>query len=74
VEAIIAMSRSLGLTVIAEGVESIEQLELLQARGCDMIQGFYFSKALAADEMTEYLSKPMEKAGKDNVSKYVQGY
>lgn len=74
VEAIIAMSRSLGLTVIAEGVESIEQLELLQARGCCLIQGFYFSKALAAEEMTKYLSKPMNKAGKGNVSKDIQGY
>ncbi|MBC8267719.1 MAG: EAL domain-containing protein [Rhodospirillaceae bacterium] len=61
VDAIIAMSKSLGLTVVVEGVETPEQLELLQARGCHLIQGFHFSHPLSVDEMTEYLAN--EKTG-----------
>jgi diguanylate cyclase (GGDEF)-like protein/PAS domain S-box-containing protein len=56
IEAIIAMSNSLGLSVIAEGVEKPEQLELLRKRGCHLIQGFHFSEPLSVDEMTNYLS------------------
>jgi len=61
VDAIIAMSKSLGLTVVVEGVETPEQLELLKARGCHLIQGFHFSHPLSVDEMTEYLAD--EKTG-----------
>jgi diguanylate cyclase (GGDEF)-like protein/PAS domain S-box-containing protein len=42
-EAIITMSHSLNLQVVAEGVETHRQLELLEARNCDMVQGYYFS-------------------------------
>jgi len=49
--AIISMARSLKLTVIAEGVETAEQLSYLKRHGCDQIQGYYFSKALSAPEM-----------------------
>ena len=55
VEAIIVMGGSLGLTVIAEGVETPEQLELLRARGCHLIQGFHFSHPLSVDDLTQYL-------------------
>lgn len=47
--AIIAMSHSLGMNVIAEGVETEEQLEFLRAQQCDLIQGFYISKPLDRD-------------------------
>jgi diguanylate cyclase (GGDEF)-like protein/PAS domain S-box-containing protein len=44
--AIVQMAHSLGMSTIAEGVETIEQLEFLRARGCDQIQGYHFSRPL----------------------------
>lgn len=49
VETIVSMAHSLGLRVIAEGVEDKEQLRFLQSRHCDFIQGYYFSNPLPAD-------------------------
>lgn len=54
-EAIIAMGKTLGLTVIAEGVETKEQESLLRDLACDQTQGYYFSKPIAADQVTELL-------------------
>lgn len=51
--AIIAMARSLALTVIAEGVESEEQLTLLAREGCDIYQGFLRSPAVTSEELVE---------------------
>jgi len=50
VRAIISLAHSLHLKVIAEGVETSEQLALLADLGCDQYQGFYFSPALSADK------------------------
>src|SRR5690606_17082698 len=50
-EAIIAMSRALNVTPIAEGVESREQVEFLLENGCEIAQGFYFSRAVSAEEI-----------------------
>ncbi|HEX4599719.1 MAG TPA: EAL domain-containing protein, partial [Burkholderiaceae bacterium] len=58
VDAIIAMGRALGLTVVAEGVETREQVEFLGAHQCDQFQGFYFSKPVPASELAELLGRP----------------
>jgi EAL domain-containing protein (putative c-di-GMP-specific phosphodiesterase class I) len=47
--AVIAMAHGLRLTVVAEGVESAGQLELLASLGCDMVQGYYFSRPVAPE-------------------------
>lgn len=54
-QAIIAMGQTLNLKVIAEGVETESQLEILRRSGCDYIQGWYYSRALPADEITPFL-------------------
>ena len=51
IQAILAMAHSLGLSVVAEGVETEAQLEALRALGCDEYQGFRESAALAAPEL-----------------------
>jgi len=56
VTAIISMSHSLNLCVIAEGVETFEQLEFLKSHDCDEIQGFIFSPAVTPDEFAALLS------------------
>jgi diguanylate cyclase (GGDEF)-like protein/PAS domain S-box-containing protein len=53
VAAIINMAHSLGLQTIAEGVETIEQLDYLREQGCDEMQGYYYSKPLLAGEFEE---------------------
>ena len=56
-EAVIALAGSLNLTIIAEGVEKQEQIDYLRDSGCHYIQGYYYSKAIAKDSMTEYIIK-----------------
>jgi diguanylate cyclase (GGDEF)-like protein/PAS domain S-box-containing protein len=55
VRATIGLARELGLQVIAEGVETSGQLDLLRAWGCREVQGFYFSKPLAVDQVEPIL-------------------
>lgn len=55
--AIISMGHSLRLKVIAEGVEHIEQLEMLRNQGCDEVQGYYFSVPLPADDFAVLLQQ-----------------
>jgi len=55
VSAIISLGRSLKLTIIAEGVETLEQLDFLKAHRCEEGQGYYFSKAVEPDAFARYL-------------------
>jgi predicted signal transduction protein with EAL and GGDEF domain len=55
VTAIIALARSLGLRVVAEGVETLRQMEVLSRLGCSVMQGFLFSRAVAPDELQRWL-------------------
>jgi diguanylate cyclase (GGDEF)-like protein/PAS domain S-box-containing protein len=54
---IITMAHSLQLKVVAEGVETVEQLDFLRAQHCDEIQGFWFSRPLTADACLEFLDR-----------------
>ncbi|MDI1298099.1 EAL domain-containing protein [Methylotenera sp.] len=56
-EAIIVMAHKLGIKVIAEGVETVEQRDLLIAADCDYAQGFLFSRPVPADEFEKLLTK-----------------
>jgi diguanylate cyclase (GGDEF)-like protein/PAS domain S-box-containing protein len=56
---IIAMAHSLGLRVVAEGVETEEQLSILRALNCDEIQGFYYSKPIPAAQMVLLLEQQL---------------
>ena len=57
VKSIISLGKSLGLAVVAEGIETKEQLDFLIEHGCEKGQGYYLSHPLSVDEMTNYLKK-----------------
>ena len=54
VNTIISMGQHLGLSVVAEGVESEIELQMLREQGCDEVQGWYFSAALSAEEFVKW--------------------
>jgi EAL domain-containing protein (putative c-di-GMP-specific phosphodiesterase class I) len=54
-EAIIAMGKTLSLTVVAEGVETEEQQAFLTDHACDAMQGFYFSKPIGGNQFASFL-------------------
>jgi len=58
VSAVIAMAHSLGLKVVAEGVENDRQLQVLQDLQCDEIQGYLFSKPVSREQATALLASP----------------
>ncbi len=60
VKAVVAMGCNLQLKVIAEGVETDEQLSFLRDNNCDEIQGFLFSKPLPPEEVERHLSLKMD--------------
>ena len=58
VSAIIDIGKSLNVKVVAEGVESLGQANLLHELGCDFLQGYYFSKPICNDDFIELVRKP----------------
>ncbi len=54
---IIGLAKALGLDVVAEGVESEEEIQILAGLGCDLVQGYYFSRPVAAEEMAGLLDR-----------------
>jgi len=69
-QAMVNMAHSLNLEAIAEGVETKEQLEFIRSIHCDQMQGFLFSRPLAAEQATELLvqGKKLEKSPAFNTS------
>jgi len=57
IEVIIDIADYLSVPVIAEGVETLEQLNALRAMGCDMVQGYYFSKPVPAPEYEAFITQ-----------------
>jgi EAL domain-containing protein (putative c-di-GMP-specific phosphodiesterase class I) len=55
--AILSMAHVLGMTLVAEGVETPEQLRALQAMSCDEIQGYLISRPMPADEIVALMKK-----------------
>lgn len=62
IKAIIAMAKSMHLSVIAEGVEHKAQADIIRDLGCDALQGFYIAKALPPDQFTALLEKHNQKS------------
>ena len=56
-ENIIHMAQQLRMVVIAEGVETLDQLQMLRERGCDLFQGYYFSKPVDVQDFEKYGGK-----------------
>ncbi|PVZ65462.1 putative bifunctional diguanylate cyclase/phosphodiesterase [Pelagibaculum spongiae] len=61
VTAIVAMANKLHIDTIAEGVETLDQVNFLEALGCNLIQGYYFSRPLSQPELQKYLKKSVNK-------------
>lgn len=57
VSAIISMGKALNLEIVAEGIETQSQKEILIASGCDTLQGFYYSKPLSVKELLAFMSR-----------------
>jgi len=66
VKAIVVMAKSMGLNLIAEGVETDKHLACLSGYGCHYYQGYYFSKPLTAEKLVEYVKNHSKKKHKDN--------
>lgn len=58
--AILSLAKNMNLKVVAEGVETVEQLEFMEKNGCDEIQGYLFSKPVEPSALTELLEKSMK--------------
>jgi EAL domain-containing protein (putative c-di-GMP-specific phosphodiesterase class I) len=55
VESVIGLARAIGLTTVAEGVETAEQFELLKQLGCDIAQGYLIAKPLTLEDLKRFI-------------------
>ena len=51
---VVVLAHSMNLKVVAEGVETVEQLDILRKQECDYVQGYFFSKPLSAKEFVPF--------------------
>jgi EAL domain-containing protein (putative c-di-GMP-specific phosphodiesterase class I) len=68
VTAIISLGHSLGMKVVAEGVETAQQLSFLTSKGCDAIQGYYFSTPMVAKDALQWLVQHADVARAASIS------
>ncbi len=77
VAAVVGLSQSLGLTTVAEGVETLEQVQMLQWLGCELAQGWFYGKALPAAELADTVAnfqrKPSSAMSIDVVGRVSRG-
>ena len=64
---ILGIAKNLKIPVVAEGVETGEQLQLLRELGCPLVQGFYFSRPLPPEEFEEKIIRNMQETGESPV-------
>jgi EAL domain-containing protein (putative c-di-GMP-specific phosphodiesterase class I) len=62
VSAILALSRSLGLKTVGEGVETVEQLDFLRRMRCDEVQGFYLGRPVTSEEILHTFGSGQKRA------------
>jgi sensor c-di-GMP phosphodiesterase-like protein len=68
--AIVGLGASLGLDVVAEGIEAPEQITSLRDLGCELGQGFLFAKAMNRADLSEYLSETPAADEQDEPDEY----
>ena len=64
-EAIIALGRTLGQTIVAQGVETRAQADFLRKNSCDEFQGFYLNQPVAADQFAQLLRTQLDNVAAD---------
>lgn len=70
-KSIIGLAANLGLNVIAEGIETIDQCALLANWQCDVIQGFWFSRPLSSEAFTTFLLQSSESVTKSTIAHHI---
>jgi EAL domain-containing protein (putative c-di-GMP-specific phosphodiesterase class I) len=71
VRAIVGLSRSLGMQTCAEGVETVEQLDLLRREGCEQVQGYLFGRAMNAAAIDALLHGNLQTIGAGQLRQYL---
>jgi EAL domain-containing protein (putative c-di-GMP-specific phosphodiesterase class I) len=73
VDAVVAIGRSLNLQVLAEGIETEDQLTRVKAAGCSFVQGYYFSKPVPADKLGRFLRPPSQQGWDGGLTETTMG-